>query len=119
MEEGALWEFWADKRIGNDGSAKPVSFVPECPCGPLPRRRLHRANRAGGRRIGSGLMHGLLAAQGWDLYDEETTRSLTAAQNMSVQAGNGVCACVCILTIPGKGRPRSLGASAEQRSVNL
>ena len=119
MAEGALWEFWADKRIGSEGSAKPVRFVPEsvcdgywysiqkplpyasrsrvmCLCGPLPRRRLHRANRAGGRRISGGLMYGLLAAQGWDLYDEETTRRLIAAQNINVEAGNGVC-CACVI----------------------
>ena len=73
----------------------PAASRVMCICGPLPRRRLHRANRAGGRRISSGLIHGLLAAQGWDLYDEETTRSLMAAQNTNVEAGNGVCvACV-------------------------
>ena len=32
MAEGALWEFWADKRIGSEGSAKPVRFVPGSVC---------------------------------------------------------------------------------------
>jgi hypothetical protein len=112
MAEGAIWEFWADKRIGSgsDGSAKPVHFVPDCPCGSLPLRRLHRANHADS-------LGWFVAVQGWDLYSDETTKSLTAAQNTTVTAGNGVRACVCIPTIPGKGRPPSLGASAECKLV--